>query len=571
MGLLQDFTSSLIDSEAARQRKKIADRELADEAKKYGSISGTERNKLLGAFADAVRSVNDYAQTPDPTMPMGKANPALGLLSNFIGLPGTAKTLDELSYGNYGALGTGKGMTWKPKDDTVDAAMTLVPLGVSAGKSAIDGGVKLAQKATPAIERAVAKTMQEGGTGAGLLSDLAYGSKSHIVSNPKFTYPQEKALLTAQKNAAKPVSQGGLGLRPDNTPQERAAAMGFDIEFNHGTQRLDRLLEKKAFDPKRATSGPMPYGTNDTAIASNYAASKADTSRVADDSGDIRNYFQVAPKDIGISGRSPLSVEQSWHFLPQEQKQQILANAKRVGYENLDEATGPFTLHPEGVDATLSSDHFDYLMRQHRNNPLSALREMWHDGGDLVNSPEELADIYKLAGYKAPISQSNAPWFSANGVFSGKARMDSPIDTSNADELTSKVIPALKDAFKGDRTRLKPYGADMWDKNTRFTPKQWVDELEKDVGSGANSSVWTTIPDKVTDQLKALGYDGILDTGGKMGGVGHQVAIPFAPNQVRSNFAAFDPLRKHEADLLAGAMPFGLLADPENRSRLGQQ
>lgn len=37
-----------------------------------------------------------------------------------------------------------------------------------------------------------------------------------------------EALLTAQRNAAKSVSEGGLGLRPENTPMERAAAMGFE-------------------------------------------------------------------------------------------------------------------------------------------------------------------------------------------------------------------------------------------------------------------------------------------------------------------------------------------------------
>ncbi len=46
-----------------------------------------------------------------------------------------------------------------------------------------------------------------------------------------------EALLTAQRNAAKPVSEGGLGLRPDNTPMERAEAMGFEPEspLYHGS------------------------------------------------------------------------------------------------------------------------------------------------------------------------------------------------------------------------------------------------------------------------------------------------------------------------------------------------
>ena len=61
---------------------------------------------------------------------------------------------------------------------------------------------------------------------------------------------------------------------------------------------------------------------------------------------------------------------------------------------------------------------------------------------------------------------------------------------------------------------------------------------------GDNSHAWTSIPDKVTDALKGLGYDGILDTGGKMDPNGmnqHTVAVPFHPEQVRSTLAAFDP------------------------------
>jgi len=39
----------------------------------------------------------------------------------------------------------------------------------------------------------------------------------------------------AQKNAALPIEQGGLGLPPNNTAMDRAKAMGFDIPTYHGT------------------------------------------------------------------------------------------------------------------------------------------------------------------------------------------------------------------------------------------------------------------------------------------------------------------------------------------------
>jgi len=45
----------------------------------------------------------------------------------------------------------------------------------------------------------------------------------------------EQAHLTAQRNAALPVNQGGLGLAADNTAMDRARAMGFDAEAYHGT------------------------------------------------------------------------------------------------------------------------------------------------------------------------------------------------------------------------------------------------------------------------------------------------------------------------------------------------
>ena len=48
------------------------------------------------------------------------------------------------------------------------------------------------------------------------------------------------------------------------------------------------------------------------------------------------------------------------------------------------------------------------------------------------------------------------------------------------------------------------------------------------------------------------------------------VGVVFEPNQIRSRFAAFDPTRTKEADILAGLMPLGLLADEEVRRKLDE-
>ena len=366
-----------------------------------------------------------------------------------------------------------------------------------------------------------------------------------------FKAPQDKALLEAQRNASLPVEQGGLGLPPDNTADMRAAAMGYQ-DYYHGTERLDRLLEKEALDPRRATSGPMPYGAAEKEMASRYATSKRDTSRLAGDEGDVANYFTVSAKDLGSRSKADVPVEKAFYFLPREKQQEIISKMSRIGYENPREASGDIVLHPEGTVGTIVDPKtIDYYMkREAKGNPLTALRMIWHDSGTLFGNEEQLAKVFELSGFPLSISQKNAPWSSAQGVLTGKAKLEKPLMTTDSAVIEQQVIPALKQAFAKDRTQKKPYGPDQWSKDVRFTPKEWVAELEKDMAEGKNSFVWTSIPDKVTAELRKLGFDGVVDVGGKSGGSEYRVVIPFDTKQVRSRFAAFDPKKKDQPGLL---------------------
>ena len=103
-----------------------------------GSISSTPRNQLLGLLADGLKSGSDFLtqnSLPDGVRPYNIPS-AKGLL-DMLGIPAVANTLNEMSYG--GALGTGSGMTWKPKSDTVDAALAVSPLLAKAPKVANAG------------------------------------------------------------------------------------------------------------------------------------------------------------------------------------------------------------------------------------------------------------------------------------------------------------------------------------------------------------------------------------------------------------------------------------------------
>lgn len=80
----------------------------------------------------------------------------------------------------------------------------------------------------------------------------------------------------------------------------------------------------------------------------------------------------------------------------------------------------------------------------------------------------------------------------------------------------------------------------------------------EDVGTLLKATGWDNVP--------ALGYSGhTLDRGN-----GRLWDITADTSKLRSRFAAFDPARVNENDLLAGAMPFGLLLDPEIRDKFGR-
>jgi hypothetical protein len=381
-------------------------------------------------------------------------------------------------------------------------------------------------------------------------------------------YLPEDELVKYEKNAAKMRNAGRQDINIQNAqanPEYEAYKAEYDFPFMHGTERLDRVLSKEGLDPKRATSGPMLYGTDSSEIASSYAKNKQDTSMIDDDDWDYSKAFTVSPQQLGHRGTIPYTVEQSWNYLDPEVKRDILTKAPRVGYSDLDQWQGDFVLHPEGEGNAINQSHYDYLLKQSRNNPIKAMRDYWLDSGNLFNEEEKMSQLYRLAGYPHEISQEMAPWTKREGVLTGVSRITKPLDTSNVDDLRENVIPALKQAFKNDKSRKKDYGADSWDKNTRYTPKEWVNELESDLNKGENSYVWTSIPDKITSELKRLGYNGIYDTGGKSAGAdSHQVTIPFNPSQIRSKFAAFDPILKNSPNLLAGtALGSVLLRDDD--------
>lgn len=157
----------------------------------------------------------------------------------------------------------------------------------------------------------------------------------------------------AQKNAALPVSKGGLGLPPDNTALDRAKALGFDIynKYFHGTG--DDFTE---FDPNS-------FFTTKPESASTYALDRGDTYAIDIDGNPVKaaNVMPVyvkakkyADDDAVISAAKKTKVydpeiEDSYYYTS-------------PNYDNFSAKAAPLVikeLKKKGFDA---AEHYDFDM-----------------------------------------------------------------------------------------------------------------------------------------------------------------------------------------------------------------
>lgn len=282
--------------------------------------------------------------------------------------------------------------------------------------------------------------------------------------------------------------------------------------FYHGTSRADRV--GYVFDPKRATSGPMAYFTDDPDIATNYSRDKADTSLAYDSDYDsYETQFQVNGKPV----------TEYWNTLTAAEKKAMTEKIKQVTLDDNDN----IVLKP-GNRIGIGS-FSDYELHRAKGNALSVLVDMWLGDGNLWNEESRFLDVLKAVGIDQ--AQYNDPDYREEKVYQAYLNITNPyntgkLDQSFIDDLQSYVDDADMSRYDTDNAQ-----ADMWDKNG-IPIEDWLERLQDDLDNGTTHA-WTTVPDVVTDFLKDSGYDGIVDQGGKNGGDQHTVAIPFYSNQIK--------------------------------------
>lgn len=136
------------------------------------NLQATPRNELLGLLSDAMYGGLDWMKDPRRSQQMqGLA----GLLEST-GIP---RTTQRMAYGEP-LTNIGRANVPLLKPETAEAMINVAPIIGPAGRLAEQAAMKVGRAGERLAERVVPQVMESGGFGAGLLGDLARGTRSPL-------------------------------------------------------------------------------------------------------------------------------------------------------------------------------------------------------------------------------------------------------------------------------------------------------------------------------------------------------------------------------------------------------
>ena len=215
---------------------------------------GINVNQGGSSFADKIISGEKKFETRESDSLRSYVGKRVGIIRTG---EGKAKAIGDVTLGEPIVISS-------PEEFAKLRDLHLVPEGSKFDIK--EGGVKYLYP----IENPVAYEVEKDVGKYGIVSRKILGEPDTL---EKALYPQQAALDLAQQRAALPVEQGGLGLPANNTPMDRAKAMGFDTDLLHGTAK-----DFPAFDLSKAGTNTRQAGdelgifsTSKPFLANDYA------------------------------------------------------------------------------------------------------------------------------------------------------------------------------------------------------------------------------------------------------------------------------------------------------------
>ena len=180
-----------------------------------------------------------------------------------------------------GLLDDPKGYLQQTADQTANTLRDMTGANETAQQFALRDKINAGDKNALEQYRNLEKTIQNKLFDVALnFNPAAVGMTAKVAKEA----PYAEAHRIAQRNAALPVEQGGLGLPANNTAMDRAKAMGFDMDVYHGSNNIDKITE---FDPSKVVDNVQYGGKFYSSTDPNYASKYAQNALLGDSQGVI--------------------------------------------------------------------------------------------------------------------------------------------------------------------------------------------------------------------------------------------------------------------------------------------
>jgi hypothetical protein len=151
---------------------------LPVDTRPYDRMQATPRGFISGLFSDVLGRTFDMPALPRTGIPsIDLFAPNMNAF-NRLALGDVQKTAERISYGE--PLTTGSGMTLRPREETINAAMNVAPFVKPAAVMANRAAMTAGRAGERLAERVLPQVMERGGLPAQLLGDVSRGSVSPL-------------------------------------------------------------------------------------------------------------------------------------------------------------------------------------------------------------------------------------------------------------------------------------------------------------------------------------------------------------------------------------------------------
>ena len=533
-------------------------------------IKATPRNSVLGLFSDIVNLPLQYMSAPERTQQSQGA-------AQFLYGTGIPQTLERMSYGD--SLFTGSGMTLRPREETINAAMNVAPLAPVAGRVASRTGRAVGRMAGEEINAAM--TGQPTKTFLGQITprplrmtDTSYRGQ-HTAPSPEFGAPLHDLtgggqMYPADVYSEKAAQYYGSGNRKADT---EAFNLAKRVRGNPDAEvTMYRAVPKNA-DITNINAGDWvtlskEYAKNhgESVLGNDYKilSQKVKAKELWTNADSIQE-FGYQPQQLNAPQQAALDLAQQRAALPIEQgglglpaNNTAADRAKAMGFDV--EAYRGTTGDIES--SVIPSDFFGSNYFGKGINLTTSAKDASKYASTDVGINTDLVGKAELMSEKLGISypEAKAQLTSGGGtVIPISANIDNPlvIGAQKIQAPESVIRYALKESgYSGDVEKLVKQFKDA---NTGFEQFELIKSKQATPFYQNLSSLMNKNGLMIDESLSPKSEGGM-----------HYVAS--LPDQIRSRFAAFDPFRKDVATATAmGVALPDLLAQPVNRYELPQE